>query len=191
MGLRDIIKNYAVNKGYYSDDINDVDVGNYDDDFDDFEDDYSYNKPTKKRTKPASDSRMTLPPLHPRSNNNEIKTPYAAPEPVDNSKIRSITQGVKRNVHHAEPKSIEDAGEICDHLISDDIVSLNFESVDLASSQRVVDFLSGAAYAIGGSIHATGSRNFIVLPKNVEMSGQLEEELRARGLFFDYKPAAR
>ena len=186
MGLVDKIRNYAVKKGYYKDEINDVGVDNYDDDYEDMEDVdvVSY----KRRSKPAEDSRMTLPPLRQRE---EYRPVYAAPDSSDGPKVRSINQSVKRNVHHAAPKSIEEAGEICDHLINDDILSLNFESVDIASSQRVVDFLSGAAYSLGGSIHATGSRNFIVLPRNTEMSGQLEEELRAKGLFFDYKTAAK
>ena len=189
MGLVDKIRNYAVSKGYYKDDINDIDIDNYDDDYDDMDDVEVVRYKEPRRSKPAADSRMTLPPIHSRE---ERKPMFAAsPDLSENPRVRSISQGIKRSVHHAEPKSIEEAGEICDNLLNDSIVSLNFESVDLAASQRVVDFLSGAAYALGGSIHATGSRNFIVLPRNSEMSGQIEEEIRSKGLFFNYRAASK
>jgi len=91
----------------------------------------------------------------------------------------------------ASPKTIEDAGEICDRLLEGKIVALNFESADHAASQRIVDFLSGASYSLGGTISGMGNRTFIVAPKNVDISGKLKEELLDSDFLFTRKTAAR
>ncbi|MBP5348890.1 MAG: cell division protein SepF [Clostridia bacterium] len=73
------------------------------------------------------------------------------------------------------PTVFGDVSEIADHLISGRTVFLNLEKTDREVSRRVMDFVSGVAYCIGGNIRRVAASTFIVSPKSVDVSETGEE----------------
>lgn len=72
-----------------------------------------------------------------------------------------------------EPVSFEEAQEIAEHLKARKSVILNLERTDIELSQRVVDFISGTTYALGGNMQKVGNGIFLFVPNNVDISGEL------------------
>ncbi|MCR4727827.1 MAG: cell division protein SepF [Lachnospiraceae bacterium] len=76
-----------------------------------------------------------------------------------------------------KPKSSEEAKEICETLLNDNTVVLNFEGVDIPTSQRVLDIVTGACIAIGGRIQKISNFIFIATPASVDVSGEFQDDL--------------
>jgi cell division inhibitor SepF len=72
-----------------------------------------------------------------------------------------------------EPVSFEEAQGIAEHLKARKSVILNLERTDIALSQRLVDFISGTTYALGGNMQKVGNGIFLFVPNNVDISGEL------------------
>ena len=82
------------------------------------------------------------------------------------------------NVRILHPKTIEDANSIADELVSEKIVVMNLEEVDMAAAQRIVDFVSGACYSVDGNLQKIAKKAFIVTPKNAILSSELGSIIR-------------
>ena len=82
-----------------------------------------------------------------------------------------------------KPTTFEDAREVTDTLLSGRAVVLNFEGMDVDLAQRIIDFCSGACYALGGSLQQVASYIFILTPATVELSGDFQTIL---GREFDF-----
>lgn len=74
-----------------------------------------------------------------------------------------------------EPRSYEESQEIADHLKSHRPVVVNLQLVRRDVRFRIVDFLSGTVYALGGSIQKLGSNIFICTPANVDIQGTITD----------------
>ena len=74
-----------------------------------------------------------------------------------------------------KPKTLQDAREICDILISGRPVVINMEGVHVDLAQRIIDFASGACYSIQGNLQNISKYIFIVTPKTVGLSGDFYE----------------
>jgi cell division inhibitor SepF len=74
-----------------------------------------------------------------------------------------------------EPRSFDDAQEIADHLKNRRPVVLNLERVETDLARRIVDFVSGAVYALGGSIQKVGGGIFLCAPSNVDIASEAKE----------------
>lgn len=74
-----------------------------------------------------------------------------------------------------EPSSYNEAQEIADQLVNRRAVVINLQRVDHHQAKRIVDFLSGTVYAIGGDIQKLGAQTFLCTPDNVEISGSISE----------------
>lgn len=71
------------------------------------------------------------------------------------------------------------AQKIADHLLNRRTVVLNLESTNKESARRLIDFLSGVAYSIDGYIQRVANNTFVIVPNNVDVSGeQLQEAKR-------------
>ncbi|MFD2925441.1 cell division protein SepF [Halobacillus naozhouensis] len=77
----------------------------------------------------------------------------------------------------SEPKTYNEAQEIADQLVNRKAVVINLQRVDHHQAKRIVDFLSGTVYAIGGDIQKLGAQTFLCTPDNVEISGTISEML--------------
>jgi cell division inhibitor SepF len=118
-------------------------------------------------------------------------------EKDETNKPEIITSNAKRtsgkvvNIHTnnqfkviiIQPETIDDAQEICDHLKSKKAVVVNLEGLGKEEAQRIVDFLSGAVYALDGGIQKVSYGIFVIAPNNVDLMGEFKEELKSKGVF--------
>ncbi len=84
----------------------------------------------------------------------------------------------------AKPESFEEARAVADNLNEKHTVVLNLESANREVARRLVDFLSGVAYANGGQFKRVANSTFIITPYNVDVMGDLLDELENNGVFF-------
>ena len=83
-----------------------------------------------------------------------------------------------------KPDRFDNVTEIADHLRDKKSVVLNLESTNKDVARRLVDFLSGVAYALDGKIKKVAISTYIITPYNVEIVGDLVEELENNGIYF-------
>lgn len=84
-----------------------------------------------------------------------------------------------------KPNTMEDTREITETLLSGRTVILNLEGMDLELAQRIIDFTSGATFAIDGNLQKISNSIFLVTPASVDISGDLQDIL---GSSFDVPP---
>ncbi|SFE40648.1 cell division protein SepF [Alteribacillus iranensis] len=89
--------------------------------------------------------------------------------------LQSIQQSAK--VMLVEPRVYEEAQDIADHLKNRKSVIINLQRLPNEEARRVVDFLSGTVYAIGGEMQKVGYHIFLCTPDNVDVSGAISEML--------------
>ncbi|WP_273125400.1 cell division protein SepF [Metabacillus sp. HB246100] len=75
----------------------------------------------------------------------------------------------------SEPRVYAEAQEIADQLKNRKAVVVNLQSIQRDQAKRIVDFLSGTVYAIGGDIQRIGMNIFLCTPDNVDVSGSISE----------------
>lgn len=68
-----------------------------------------------------------------------------------------------------QPSCIESAQEVCNHLRSGRTVICNFETIEQKVAQRVMDFITGASYAIDGQVHKVSPMIFVAVPRNTSL----------------------
>ncbi|PLR69946.1 cell division protein SepF [Bacillus sp. UMB0893] len=74
-----------------------------------------------------------------------------------------------------EPRVYAEAQDVADQLKNRRAVVVNLQRIQHDQAKRIVDFLSGTVYAIGGDIQKIGSNIFLCTPDNVDVSGQISE----------------
>lgn len=105
-------------------------------------------------------------------------------EPRRNNKVVNIHTTTQLQVVLVKPDRFENAAEIADHLREKRTVVLNLEQTNKDVSRRVLDFLSGAAYANEGKVKKVAISTYIITPYNVDILGDLIDELENNGLYF-------
>ncbi len=108
----------------------------------------------------------------------------AARDNGKHNKVVNINATTQLKVVLVKPERFEDASTIADHLNNKRTVVLNLESTNKEVSRRLVDFLSGVAYANNGQIKRVANSTFIITPYNVDIMGDLLDELESNGAFF-------
>lgn len=108
------------------------------------------------------------------SNNDQIKQ----------NKVVNIHTTTQLQVVLVKPEKFDDARPVADHLNSKHTVVLNLESTNKDVSRRLIDFLSGVAYANNGQIKRVANSTYIITPYNVNIMGDLLDELESSGVFF-------
>ena len=100
------------------------------------------------------------------------------------NKVVNINATTQLQVVLVKPERFEDASTIADQLNAKRTVVLNLESTGKEVSRRLIDFLSGVAYANNGQIKRVATSTFIITPANVDIMGDLIDELENNGVFF-------
>ena len=100
------------------------------------------------------------------------------------NKVVNINATPQLQVVLVKPERFEDASAIADQLNAKHTVVLNLESTGKEISRRLIDFLSGVAYANNGQIKRVATSTFIITPYNVDIMGDLIGELENNGVFF-------
>lgn len=143
--------------------VNSSDEDYYDDEFDgthELDDEYDeYEKPAPRRVEPVH---------------------------TGTDKVVNIHTTAQVQVVLVQPEQFEDAQSIADHLNARKTVVLNLESADKEVSRRIVDFLSGVAYANRGQVKRVAKKTFMITPYDVDViGGDILDKLENNGMFFD------
>ncbi len=99
------------------------------------------------------------------------------------NKIVNIHTTTQMKVVLYEPNDFEEAPSIVEDLKNRKPVIINLENIDVELAKKFFDFLNGAIYALDGSIQKVSSGIFILAPNNVDISGNIKEELKNKGVF--------
>ena len=100
------------------------------------------------------------------------------------NKVVNIHTTTQLQVVLVKPERYEVSPEIADHLKERRTVVLNLESANKETARRILDFLSGVAYAMDGQIKRVANSTYIITPYNVDLQGDLIDELENNGLYF-------
>lgn len=104
-----------------------------------------------------------------------------ATQPVQKQNVVSL-QSIQKSskVVLVEPRVYAEAQDIADQLKNRRAVVVNLQRIERDQARRIVDFLSGTVYAIGGDIQKVGIDIFLCTPDNVEVSGSISELLQEK-----------
>lgn len=160
--------------------VNLPDEDDYEDDYfdEEYEDDYE-EKPKKNFFRSKSKEHIDEDDYEEES----YEAPARSSKPSrSNNKVTPMRQparktGVSMEVCVIKPTSVDDARDITETLLDGRTVILNLEGLDLEIAQRIIDFTSGATYAISGNLQKISSYIFLVTPTNVDISGDLQDLL--------------
>lgn len=86
-------------------------------------------------------------------------------------------------VHVVEPRGFNDAQEVGDRVKANQAVIINLQGSPKELRRRLIDFSSGLAYAMGGSMSRVADAVFLITPMNVQLSEEEKDRLEARGLY--------
>ena len=143
------------------------------DDYDEEIEDVEEEKPAERR-KPVQHEQPAAP---------QRREP--APRVVGGGKAKTINFSQSQmQVVLVKPDRFENASEIADQLKDKRTVVLNLESTNKDVARRLIDFLSGVAYAGEGKIKKVAANTYIITPYHVELEGDLIDELESNGLYF-------
>lgn len=98
-------------------------------------------------------------------------------------KVVNIHTTAQLQVVLVKPEGYEEAPTIADNLNEKRTVVLNLESTNRDVARRLLDFLAGVAYANNGQIKRVANSTYIITPYNVDVMGDLIDELENNGMF--------
>ena len=143
-------------------------------DEEEYEEDFDLEEPfveTKEERKPRGKKREE----------DDMERDYAD---TSRDKVVNINTTTQLQVVLVKPEKFQDASAIADHLRDKRTVVLNLESTNKEIARRLLDFLSGVAYANEGKIKKVAISTYIITPYNVDILGDLIDELENNGLYF-------
>jgi cell division inhibitor SepF len=130
------------------------------------------------RQAPTENSPVTV--FRGRHSRTEAEAPVATvPRP---SAVRAIPMPTAQ-VYVMDPRGFNDAQEVGDRLKNGQPVILNLQGVDRDLQRRLIDFASGLAYALSGTMSKAADQVFLLTPSNAEITDEEKERLQARGLY--------
>ena len=100
------------------------------------------------------------------------------------ARVMNLNNNSAMQVVLVKPDRFDTVSEIADNLRDKKAIVLNLESTNKDVARRLVDFLSGVAYALDGKIKKVAISTYILTPYNVEIVGDLVEELENSGVYF-------
>lgn len=81
-----------------------------------------------------------------------------------------------------EPRAFSETQQIADQLKNRNTVVVNLKRVTSEQAKRIIDFLSGTIYAIGGDIQKVGGGIFLCTPNNVKVNGKITDDTEGKGI---------
>ena len=104
-----------------------------------------------------------------------FKQRTSSPKPIsNNSKVVRMGNLSSLEVCVIKPTNVEDGREIANTLLGGKAVVLNLEGIDVELAQRIIDFTSGACFAINGNLQKVSNYIFIITPESVDISGDFQ-----------------
>ena len=164
MSFWDNVKKFA--QPYDDDDYDD-----YDEELDDYDEPAQEPAPRTRRPSPFGSSSASAS-AAPAAAAAPVATPAPA-APSFGGQVLNMNSG-KQEVVLFHAKTFDDAAKAADELCKRKAVILNMENVDKALTRRVVDFLSGAVYALDGRVKKVAQSTYLFCPHNMDVVGDLE-----------------
>lgn len=112
----------------------------------------------------------------------EALFPKASDDDIEDVEDESYTSTPKEaftngnNMILAEPRAYSESQQIADHIKKRNSVIVNLKRVTNDQAKRIIDFLSGTLYALGGSLQKLGNGIYLCTPKNVNVEGRMSDE---------------
>jgi cell division inhibitor SepF len=100
------------------------------------------------------------------------------------NKVVNINATAQLKVVLVKPERFETAAEIADHLRERHTVVMNLEQTNKDIARRLIDFLSGVAYAQDGKIKKVAASTYLITPFDVDLMGDVLDELESSGFYF-------
>ncbi|MCL2077700.1 MAG: cell division protein SepF [Oscillospiraceae bacterium] len=100
------------------------------------------------------------------------------------SKVLSIAATTHLQVIVFKPQKYSEAAEIADHFKNKKTIVLNLENTNKDVANRLIDFLGGVAYAADGDLKRISNYTYMIVPFNVDISGDTIEELESSSDLF-------
>lgn len=182
MGLLDNFKKYIRGEDYESDE------------YEEFNDPEESTNTTMRWTSSNRDNTTTIERETPRAERTERTSSFDTAStrasrdnvtPLRSStgnRVVNINTITQLSVVLVKPEKYENASEVADHLRDKRTVVLNLESTNRDVARRLLDFLGGVAYANDGKIKRIAQSTYIITPYNVDIQGDVLDELENNGL---------
>ena len=103
----------------------------------------------------------------------------------EQNKVVSI-HGGNQKVNIIKPSTFDEAPQICDSVKENKIVVVNTTGLEPKTAQRLLDFIAGATYALGGDLQEVEHGIYVLSPSMVEVTRELKEDTTAKG-FLNWK----
>jgi cell division inhibitor SepF len=103
-------------------------------------------------------------------------------------KVVSLHAGKNQRVMILKPGDFGEAKAIADHMRYRRTVVLNLEHAELEEAKRLLDFISGTAYALNCNVVKVSEHIFIFSPDNVELSAEVRKDMAEKGIFYPEDP---
>lgn len=153
------------------------------DDEDEFEDFYDDSASSFNRASRSSRSLEAPVSSYDRDREREERQAERQSRRQKSDKVVNINTTAQFQVVLVKPERYEEAASIADHLNAKRSVLLNLESTNRDIARRLLDFLSGVAYANNGQIKRVANSTYMITPYNVDVMGDLIDELESNGMF--------
>lgn len=123
--------------------------------------------------------------IQPQSYKHEPETVYKQTSQTSQSKVKVVpmvkqSEHSKSSIYIVEPRVFSESEKISDYLINNESVLLNFKRMENEQATKVIDFIAGAIYAIGGDMKQIGDGIFLCTPSEVEIMSIETEEQREK-----------
>lgn len=134
-------------------------LGEYDEDYDDdFEENEEYDEMEDEAIEPVIQNKR-------------------------NNKVVNIHSNASAKVSIVRPSAYDEATDICDAVKNRRIVVINTSALENKLAQRLLDFVSGACYALGGELQEIDKGVYLLSPSNVEVTSELRSEISNKAIF--------
>ncbi len=171
MGFMDELKKLA--KPYTEDE----------DDFDEFDDDVRPTRASRSSSAPAPSRASSFNLDDDADDTSSASSGASTRRTPGSNKVVNIHTTAQMQVVLVKPDRFDNVSDIAEHLRSKHAVVLNLEATNKDVARRLVDFLSGCAYALDGKIKKIAISTYIITPYNVDIVGDLIDELENNGLY--------
>jgi len=154
---------------------------------DDFEEDFDLDEESTAKpsrlSRGSSRSRSAAQPASPSAFDEVLEGLSGSRSSQTESKVVNLHTASQMQVVLVKPDRFDNVSEIAEHLRSKHAVVLNLEATNKDVARRLVDFLSGCAYALDGKIKKVAISTYIITPYNMDIVGDLIDDLESGSMY--------
>lgn len=147
----------------------------FDEEYDEVEQDYQEEEDEEEEAEEQQPKKPILSFRHRKKENEE----EAAEAPETENRVIPFhgKQEEGDSVKVIKPQEFNEAQLVAEYLKDGKTILVNLEGIEISQAQRIIDFIGGASFAVDGSLKAISNNIFIVAPGNIEVSGDLRDEI--------------